>query len=257
MSDSRLPRFAERFGADPVRRHVSLPTRSPTPSSRFRLHRVANSSLGVRRTTPPPTTLPEFTPERAVARPSVVRVQAVHSFRPCRSTRLRRLTPLAAAQVCCTLQPVMGSAVFQSRVLSTKVLNATVAGFPLRRLPFEAFPLQTAVTRHRVRCPRAVVPVSDSLTSATLLRRRSRARFFFRSLDLKALLHLQSRCERSTVASRVLPVAPLGFSFWCVSCPTRRSSELRAHHCQTSLTVGDFSFTLGGPRASSHRRRWC
>jgi hypothetical protein len=141
---------------------------------------------------------------------------------------------------------------------SARVPSATVAGSPLRRLPFEAFPLQTAVTRHRVRCPHAVVPVSDSLASATLLRRRRRARFF-RSLDLKAFLRLQSRCERSTVASRVLPVAPLGFSFWCVSCPTRRSSELRAHHRQTVyfLTVGDFSFTLGGPRASSHRRRWC
>lgn len=47
-------------------------------------------------------------------------------------------------------------------------------------------------------------------------------------LDLKALLHRRSRCERSTVASRVLPVASLGFSFRRVSCPTRRSWELRA-----------------------------
>lgn len=51
-----------------------------------------------------------------------------------------------------------------------------------------------------------------------------------RSPDLRALLHLRSRCERSTVASRVLHVASLGFSFRGVSCPTRRSSELRARN---------------------------
>lgn len=47
--------------------------------------------------------------------------QATHSFRPCRSTRLRRFTPPAASQVCCTLQPVMGFAVFRWCVLDTNV----------------------------------------------------------------------------------------------------------------------------------------
>jgi len=70
-----------------------------------------------------------------------------------------------------------------------------------------------------------------------------------------------STCEavarRSTVASRVLHVASLGFSFRRVFSPTRRSSELRAHGHRTSRRQWDFSFTLSEPRASSHRRRWC
>jgi len=63
------------------------------------------------------------------------------------------------------------------------------------------------------------------IRSATTFRWRRPSR---RSLDLRALLQLRSRRERSTVASRVLPVASMGFSFQSVSCPTRHSSELRA-----------------------------
>lgn len=40
--------------------------------------------------------------------PSALCCQAQNTFRPCRSSRLRRLTPRAALQVCCTLQPAMG-----------------------------------------------------------------------------------------------------------------------------------------------------
>jgi hypothetical protein len=64
--------------------------------------------------------------------------QALRTFRPCRSTRLRRFPPPVASQVYCTLQPIMGFAVFRSRVYSK--LYATVARSPLRRMPFEAFP---------------------------------------------------------------------------------------------------------------------
>jgi len=81
-------------------------------------------------------------------------------------------------------------------------------------------------------------------------------RLSWTSLDLKALLHRRSRCERSTVASRVLPAASLGFSFCCVSGPTRRSWELRAS-AVANHNEG-FSFTRGAsPWANSHRRRWC
>jgi len=70
------------------------------------------------------------------------------------------------------------------------------------------------------------------------------ARLPWTALGLKALLHRRSRCERSTVASRVLPVASLGFSFCRVSGPTRRSWELRAfvvanHDEGFSFTRGD------------------
>lgn len=46
-------------------------------------------------------------------RPSARSCHSPNSFRPCRSSRLRRLAPLDIAQVCCTLQPTMGFATFQ------------------------------------------------------------------------------------------------------------------------------------------------
>lgn len=62
------------------------------------------------------------------------------TFRPCRSSRLRRFPPRAALQVCCTLQPAMGSATLLSFAtrLSTRC-------WPFRGArPFEAFPSLTA-----------------------------------------------------------------------------------------------------------------
>jgi hypothetical protein len=39
---------------------------------------------------------------------------ALHLFRSCRSSRLQRFTPRIALQVYCTLQPIMGFAMFQN-----------------------------------------------------------------------------------------------------------------------------------------------
>jgi len=50
----------------------------------------------------------------------------------------------------------LGSPCFNPRVYDTSSY-ATVAGSPLRRMPFEAFPSQVAVARHRALCPLAVV----------------------------------------------------------------------------------------------------
>jgi hypothetical protein len=49
------------------------------------------------------------------ASPSARRCHSPGSFRPCRSSRLRRLAPPRAFQVCCTLEPIMGFATFQVR----------------------------------------------------------------------------------------------------------------------------------------------
>jgi hypothetical protein len=46
--------------------------------------------------------------------PSVRSCHPPNSFRPCRSSRLRRLAPPSAFQVCCTLKPIMGFATFQA-----------------------------------------------------------------------------------------------------------------------------------------------
>jgi len=40
--------------------------------------------------------------------------RSLHSFRPCRSSRLRRLPPIYALQVYCTLLPTMGFTTFQT-----------------------------------------------------------------------------------------------------------------------------------------------
>jgi hypothetical protein len=45
--------------------------------------------------------------------PSARSCQSPGSFRPCRSSRLRRFAPPRAFQVCCTLKPIMGFAKFQ------------------------------------------------------------------------------------------------------------------------------------------------
>jgi hypothetical protein len=56
--------------------------------------------------------LPDRTPVGETD-PSARTCQVPSSFRPCRSSRLRRLAPRDGLQVCCALQPVMGFATFQ------------------------------------------------------------------------------------------------------------------------------------------------
>jgi hypothetical protein len=70
------------------------------------------------------------------------------TFRPCRSSRLRRFTPRHPLQVCCTLQPVIGFAVFRvtrHRHPATASEDAMLViehrgTFPSGAIPFEAFP---------------------------------------------------------------------------------------------------------------------
>jgi hypothetical protein len=52
-------------------------------------------------------------PASGSSSPSARGRQVPSSFRPCRSSRLRRLAPRNALQVCCTLLPTMGFATFQ------------------------------------------------------------------------------------------------------------------------------------------------
>jgi len=78
--------------------------------------------------------------------PSAWSCQAPCSFRPCRSSRLRRFPPLRAVQVCCTLQPVMGFARFRVRVGALPKVGVRAVR-PRWRLPFEAFPSLAASPR--------------------------------------------------------------------------------------------------------------
>jgi hypothetical protein len=55
--------------------------------------------------------------ERSSCSAESLSVRSCHfpnSFRPCRSSRLRRFAPPGAFQVCCTLKPIMGFATFQA-----------------------------------------------------------------------------------------------------------------------------------------------
>jgi len=60
--------------------------------------------------------------------PSARSCQPPSSFRPCRSSRLRRFALLDTLQVCCTLQPIMGFATFQGIArLSSRLPCATTS----------------------------------------------------------------------------------------------------------------------------------
>jgi hypothetical protein len=56
---------------------------------------------------------PRGAPSGGSASPSARRCHSPDSFRPCRSSRLRRFAPPRAFQVCCTLKPIVGFATFQ------------------------------------------------------------------------------------------------------------------------------------------------
>lgn len=68
--------------------------------------------------------------------------QAAHSFRPCRSTRLRRFPPHHAPQVCCTLQPVMGFAVFRPSLVRPRSHATDAKHLLYGACPSKPFPRQ-------------------------------------------------------------------------------------------------------------------
>lgn len=55
---------------------------------------------------------PRGVPPFSASAPSARRCHTPDSFRPCRSSRLRRLSPPGTFQVCCTLKPIMGFTTF-------------------------------------------------------------------------------------------------------------------------------------------------
>lgn len=73
--------------------------------------------------------------------PSMQSCHASHLFRSCRSSRLQRFTPRIALQVYCTLQPIMGFAMFQ---------NPSSA----RRCPQQSGPKTHLVSYRKARCSR-------------------------------------------------------------------------------------------------------
>ena len=76
---------------------------------------------------------PASTPGLAEANPSADRCHSICMFRPCRSTRLRRFTPLVALQAYCILQSIMGFAMFWSltRKFDSSPMAQTLRSFSL------------------------------------------------------------------------------------------------------------------------------
>ena len=117
--------------------------------------RALDSSLGVHQRSP----LRQYrcrvsTPGWAEARPSARSCQTPDAFRPCRSSRLRRFTPLDTLQVCCTLHPAMGFAKFP--VCSLPCARRRGVGgspFPVAFHPSEFSPPRQADARHRTPVP--------------------------------------------------------------------------------------------------------
>jgi hypothetical protein len=69
---------------------------------------------------------------------SARRCHSSHAFRPCRFSRLRRLTPRGALRVCCTSLPVIGFAQFPDRVPKH-------AAVPLKRNTLRSVPLLSSL----------------------------------------------------------------------------------------------------------------
>jgi hypothetical protein len=212
------------------------PCRAPAVSSR-RLSRTP--LLGFVKDAPPSTSPGESTPGPAVARPSAHRMpSAAHvppvSFHP---------TPAVSSShgFAGLLHPAADHGV--RRVSITRVQQAVRDGCAISSTAHALRSLSPASQPWRVTapdCPPAVAP------GARRFRR-------LRSPDLRALLRVRSRCERSPVARRVLHVASLGFSFRRVSGPTSRHS---IEECGLAAfgtpSAGDLSFTpvKPGPAAT-------
>jgi hypothetical protein len=116
---------------------------------------VLDYSLGVHQRSP----LRQYrcrasSPGRAEARPSARSCHAPSTFRPCRSSRLRRFTPLDTQQVCCTLHPAMGFATFPVGFLSfARGLGTRGWPSPVAPHPSKLSPSQQVAARHRASIP--------------------------------------------------------------------------------------------------------
>ena len=118
--------------------------------------------------------LPAPRPRERGQSPSARGCHTPNSFRPCRSSRLRRFSPRFALQVCCTLQPTMGFTTFPAHSpllartlpgpcglgswLAACACNLARLCSPASRLtlysPHDVLPRRSA----RVGCARALLP---------------------------------------------------------------------------------------------------
>jgi hypothetical protein len=127
------------------------------------------------------------------------------TFRPCRSSRLRRFPP--HRHLAGLLRPAAGHGV--RHVSSAEPLAQRVGlaagAVPDGASPFEAFPSTAAVPRHRDRCPLAVLPRLPSQSSSIAAPDPVRVRL---SVDLRALLRRRVRCSVPAFPPKRCPMLP-------------------------------------------------
>jgi len=127
-----------------VRPSIDVPAQRPLPVV-FWLRRASR-----------PPAVRRLWGSRIRSRPSARRCHPSNSFRPCRFSRLRRLSPLDRLQVCCTLLPTMGFAMFQAQFFAS-------LGSPTRRgaarpvtCSSEEVPSASVLCRRRLVLPKKV-----------------------------------------------------------------------------------------------------
>ena len=167
--------------------------------------------------------------------------QAPSTFRSCRFSRLQRLAPPDALQVCCTLQPAMGFVAFPTprRDWSPSRPRRLSRG----ATPYGAFPSPAAVPRHRGRCPLAVRPAfrCSGLPCCHGVPAR-----FRRFADLRALLHKSS----PLLARRRCRWLAARCSLGLVSFATRRCADVFMSRRSEEVELSGWP-----PKRSDPRRR--
>jgi hypothetical protein len=219
-----------------VRRFACRPRPPPTE-----VVCVVGSSLGVPQR-PPLHQHPRVRP-LSVARGSGL--PHPNSFRPCRSSRLRRLPPHTASQVCCTLQPVMGFAWFRA----DRRLSPTPDPPPRRSFPFEAL--------HQISGSLSPGPLPPRRWSAVpqhrCWSRFPRPRGTSSDLEFRHAPRCHGPCTSSLGFPRPRPspeVSVAGGSCWFPSCPvlSHRVSTQRPLRSARRLPVFPFAGKDRGAR---------
>lgn len=173
---------------------------------------------------------------------SVSRCQTRHAFRPCCSSQLRRLTPHAALQVCCTLLPAMGFEAFPPQSPARHVtmtigplcLSRTRTSYPPKLFPSQQpFCVTTFVT----------FPPFHQCTVANALIR-----------DLKALLRYKIRCHRLALLPASGPMLPWAlFPFKVL--PSSSNALLKGSGDHPPKRTPSGRNTLARPRPGLHPPR--
>jgi hypothetical protein len=160
-------------------------------------------------------------------RPSVRSCHLPDSFRPCRSSRLRRFSPLGTSRVCCNPQPTMGFATFRGHGPRAAVGSEDPAACrsasasregrgpgclpPTVRASGEARPAvsASASARGTGSVPGGATPFGAFPSPAAVPRHRDRCPLAFRAVSRLAACHAPGGADRVACRGAVLGLRAL------------------------------------------------